>query len=78
LDDILIYSKTREEHIIYLRQVLKQLRNARLFAKLLKCEFFVRKTKFLGLIVRDYGFRMDPDKVKIVRNWKTPINLTDM
>ena len=68
LDDILIYSKTREEHIIYLRQVLEQLRNARLFAKLLKCEFFVRKTKFLGLIVRDYRFRMDPDKVEIVRN----------
>jgi len=78
LDDILIYSKTREEYIIYLRQVLKQLRNAGLFAKLLKCEFFVRKTKFLGLIVRDYGFRMDPDKVKIVRNWKTPANLTDV
>jgi len=47
---------------------MKQLRNARLFAKLSKCEFFVRETKFLGLIVRDYGFRIDPDKVETVKS----------
>jgi hypothetical protein len=51
LDDILIYSKTKEEHKIHVRKVLERLRKAGLFAKLSKCEFFVTKTKFLGLIV---------------------------
>jgi hypothetical protein len=51
LDDILIYSKTKEEHKIHVRKVLERLRKAGLFAKLSKCEFFVTETKFLGLIV---------------------------
>ena len=78
LDDILIYSRTREEHTEHLRLVLGALRDAGLFAKREKCEFFVEETKFLGLIIGRDGIRMDPDKVETVANWKTPTCVTDV
>lgn len=78
LDDILIYSKTKEEHTTHVRQVLERLRKAGLFAKLSKCEFFVTETKFLGLIVGREGFKMDPEKVKTILEWKTPRSATDV
>jgi hypothetical protein len=78
LDDILIYSKTKEEHTIHVRQVLERLRKAGLFAKISKCEFFVTETKFLGLIVGREGFKMDPEKVKTILEWKTPRSATDV
>jgi len=78
LDDILIYSKTREEHIEHVRKVLMQLRKAGLFAKISKCEFFVQKTKFLGLIIGRDGIQMDPEKVKTIKEWPIPSCLTDV
>jgi hypothetical protein len=78
LDDILIYSRTKEEHITHVKKVLKRLRSAGLFAKLSKCEFFVTETKFLGLIVGRDGFKMDPEKVKTILEWKTPRSATDV
>ncbi|KAG7003723.1 Transposon Tf2-9 polyprotein [Fusarium oxysporum f. sp. conglutinans] len=78
LDDILIYSRTREEHIEHLKLVLQRLRSAGLFANPSKCEFLVKETKFLGLIVGQEGIRMDPAKVETVKNWKTPTCLTDV
>ena len=66
LDDILIYSKTKEEHVQHVRKVLERLRSAGLFAKLSKCEFFVTETKFLGLIVGRDRFKIDPEKVKTI------------
>ena len=78
LDDILIYSKTREEHEEHVRKVLQRLREAGLYAKLSKCEFFVTETKFLGLIVGRDGFKMDPEKVRTILEWKTPRSATDV
>jgi hypothetical protein len=78
LDDILIYSKTKEEHTEHIRKVLQRLREAGLFAKISKCEFFVTETKFLGLIVGRDGFKMDPEKVKTILEWKTPRSATDV
>jgi hypothetical protein len=78
LDDILIYSKTKEEHTEHVRKVLQRLREAGLFAKISKCEFFVTETKFLGLIVGRDGFKMDPEKVKTILEWKTPRTATDV
>ncbi|GKU10375.1 unnamed protein product, partial [Fusarium langsethiae] len=78
LDDILIYSRTREEHVEQLKMVLEKLRAAGLFANPAKCEFMVTETKFLGLIVGRYGIRMDPAKIETVKNWQTPTCLTDV
>lgn len=78
LDDILIYSRTRSEHEQHLRLVLTALREAGLYAKIEKCEFFVEETTFLGLIVGANGIRMDPKKVETIVNWKTPSCLTDV
>lgn len=78
LDDILIYSKTRSEHIQHVRKVLEKLREAGLYAKAQKCEFLVSETKFLGIIVGKNGIRMDPEKVKTITNWGTPSCLTDV
>ena len=78
LDDILIYSKTKKEHLEHVRKVLERLRQAGLYAKLSKCEFFVAETKFLGLIVGKDGFKMDPEKVKTILDWNTPKNATDV
>ncbi|KAL2891726.1 Retrotransposable element Tf2 155 kDa protein type 1 [Ceratocystis lukuohia] len=77
LDDILIYSRTREEHTEHIRAVLERLRAAGLYAQAPKCEFYCTETKFLGLIVGRDGIRMDPAKVATVRNWPTPKSLTD-
>ena len=78
LDDILIYSKTRSEHIQHVRMVLEKLREAGLYAKIQKCEFLVSETKFLGVIVGRDGIRMDPEKVETITDWKTPSCLTDV
>jgi hypothetical protein len=78
LDDILIYSRTRTEHIEHVRKVLQRLREAGLFAKLSKCEFYVHETKFLGIIIGKDGIRMDPDKIETIVNWRTPTCLTDV
>ncbi|KAG0158458.1 hypothetical protein PDIDSM_5972 [Penicillium digitatum] len=78
LDDILIYSRTRAEHIEHVRKVLQRPREAGLFAKLSKCEFCVSETKFLGTIIGEDGIRMDPDKIETIVNWKTPTCLTDV
>ncbi|KKF92075.1 Integrase p58 [Ceratocystis platani] len=77
LDDILIYSRTREEHTEHIRAVLKRLCAAGLYAQAPKCEFYCTETKFLGLIVGRDGIRMDPAKVATARNWPTPKSLTD-
>jgi predicted transcriptional regulator len=78
LDNILIYSKTREEHEEHVHKVLQCLREAGLYVKLSKYEFFVTETKFLGLIVGRDGFKMDPEKVRTILEWKTPRSATDV
>lgn len=72
LDDILIYRRTEDEHTAHVRAVLQKLRDAGLFAKISKCEFFVPETRFLGMIVGRDGIRMDPEKIKTVRDWRSP------
>jgi hypothetical protein len=78
LDDILIYSRTREEHLSHVRKVLESLRQAGLYAKIQKCEFFKNETIFLGVIVGKDGIRMDPQKIETIQNWQIPSCLTDV
>jgi len=60
IDDILIYSRTPEEHTHCLRAALEVLRRAELYAKLSKCEFWLRKAAFLGHRVSNEGVSVDP------------------
>ncbi len=72
LDDILIYSKTEEEHIQHVSTILERLQNNGLYAKLEKCEFHVKETLFLGVILSPDGLQMDPAKVEAVQSWEAP------
>ena len=73
LDDILIFSKTAEEHTRHVEAVLKVLREHKLFAKESKCEFFRQSIAFLGYLVTKDGITMDPEKVKAIVEWPTPL-----
>lgn len=76
LDDILIFSKSLEEHEQHLRKVLSTLRKEKLYAKESKCEFFKHEVEFLGHIVGQDGLRMMEDKVKGIMEWPTPSSVT--
>jgi hypothetical protein len=78
LDDILIYSKTREDHIHHIKEVLEKLRKHRLWAKAEKCRFFQTSVDFLGYIVFQDGVSMDSAKVKTILEWKPPRNVKDV
>ncbi|MCO5563017.1 hypothetical protein L7F22_016653 [Adiantum nelumboides] len=77
-DDILVYSKTREEHEQHLRQVLEILRTAKLYAKRSKCLFFVEKVAYLGFIVSKDGISQDPAKVEVVVKWPIPQSVSEV
>jgi RNase H-like domain found in reverse transcriptase/Reverse transcriptase (RNA-dependent DNA polymerase)/Integrase zinc binding domain/Chromo (CHRromatin Organisation MOdifier) domain/Integrase core domain len=70
LDDILIFSKTEEEHAEHLRLVCDRLRAAELYAKPSKCQFYQQEMEFLGFIVNKQGVRMDPERVRTISEWK--------
>jgi hypothetical protein len=70
IDDILIYSKTTEEHEKHLRIVLDKLRQNQLYAKFEKCEFWLEKVAFLGHVLTADGVAVDPSKIEAVTEWK--------
>ncbi|GKC22750.1 putative reverse transcriptase domain-containing protein, partial [Tanacetum coccineum] len=70
IDDILVYSNTREEHEVHLGLVLEFLKKEKLYAKFSKCEFWLRKVQFLGYVINGDGIHVDPSKIKAVKNWK--------
>ena len=78
LDDILIYSKTKEEHIQHVRLVLERLRENKLYAKEKKCEFMQTSVKFVGFIVSDKGLEVDSVKVEAVKDWPTPRSIKEV
>jgi hypothetical protein len=67
IDDILVYSKN-EEHAGHLHVVLQRLLEHRLYAKLSKCDFWLKEIKFLGHTISQAGIDVDPDKVQEVMN----------
>jgi hypothetical protein len=72
IDDILVYSRNEEEHAGHLHVVLQRLREHHLYAKLSKCDFWLKEIKFLGHTISQKGIAVDPDKVQEVMNWKPP------
>ncbi|WVZ83985.1 hypothetical protein U9M48_031071 [Paspalum notatum var. saurae] len=77
-DDILIYSKSFDEHFDHLRAVFVALRDARLFANLEKCTFYTDRVGFLGYIVTPQGIEVDETKIYAIRSWPTPTTITQV
>jgi hypothetical protein len=78
IDDILIYSNDLRSHRKHVRWVLEALQKAGLQIDIEKCEFHVQEVIYLGLIISTDGIRMDPRKIKAVREWETPQNVKDI
>jgi hypothetical protein len=78
IDDILIFSKTEEEHEKHLRMVLEKLRSHQLYAKFSKCEFWLTEVAFLRHVISTGGILVDPSMVKDVLNWMPPINALEI
>nr|GEZ70091.1 retrotransposon protein, putative, Ty3-gypsy subclass [Tanacetum cinerariifolium] len=78
IDDILVYSKTKEEHEEHLRVVLGTLRQKKLYAKFSKCEFWLGHVAFLGHIVLVDGITMDPAKVEAITKWPIPKKVNEI
>ncbi|MBW0588204.1 hypothetical protein O181_127919 [Austropuccinia psidii MF-1] len=74
-DDIMVYSKSEEEHATHVPTVLCRLRANNLFAKASKCLFHVSSVKCLGYVVYSEGLKMDQEKVQQILNWPPPRNL---
>ena len=78
INDILVYSKTREEHAEHLRIILEILRKEKLYAKWSKCEFWLKQVQFLGLVIGKEGIMVDPAKIEAVASWERPRTPTEV
>ena len=74
-DDILIYSKNLDDHLIHLKYVLDVLRKERLFANLKKCTFCMDKLVFLGFVISVRGIQVEEEKVRAIQDWSSPISV---
>ena len=72
LDDILIFSKSVEEHLTHIRQVLDILRAQKFYGRLQKCHFNQTSIKYLGHIISAEGIRVNPEKIQAVKDWSRP------
>src|SRR5262249_31677437 len=78
IDDVLVYSKSREEHEEHLRLVLTRLKEENLYAKFSKCEFWLDQVSFFGHVVNGSGISVDPEKIKAVVEWSRPKTVTEI
>jgi hypothetical protein len=78
LDDILIYSKTEEEHERHLTLVLDSLWKNQFYAKLKKCAFWLPEVAFLGHVINQHGIFVDPKNVSSVVNWQRPATVNEI
>nr|GEY59795.1 hypothetical protein [Tanacetum cinerariifolium] len=78
IDDILIYSKNKEDHEKHLKTILELLKNEKLYAKFLKCDFWLESVQFLGHVIYSNGVHVDPAKVEAIRNWSAPTTPTEV
>ncbi|GJS16382.1 putative reverse transcriptase domain-containing protein [Tanacetum coccineum] len=78
IDDILIYSKSKEEHAEHLKLILELLKKEELYAKFSKCSFWLSRVQFLGHVIDSEGIHMDPAKIKSIKDWASPKTLTEI
>ncbi|GJT50693.1 putative reverse transcriptase domain-containing protein [Tanacetum coccineum] len=72
IDDILIYSRNKEEHADHLRIIMELLKKEKLYAKFSKCDFWISIVQFLGYVIDSRGIHVDPAKIKAVKDWEPP------
>ena len=78
LDDILVFSRTKEEYLEHIRTTLGRLRDAKIYARLHKCEFYKDKVEYLGFDVSTRGVQPSSDKVRAVVEWPKPSSVKDV
>jgi hypothetical protein len=77
-NDILVYSRSEEEHGEHLRVALQKLQERKLYAKLSKCEFWIKQVAFLGHVISKRGIFVDPSKIQDVLSWNAPMSVSDI
>ena len=78
INDMLVYCKDAQEHEQHLRIAMETLREKKLYAKLSKCDFWLKEVSFLGHIMSVEGIRVDLIKIEVVVNWKLPRNVNEV
>ena len=78
IDDVLVYSRSEEEHEQHLRLVLQTLREHQLYAKFSKCEFWLEQVQFLGHVIPGAGIQVDPAKISGVLSWQRPRSVSEI
>ncbi|GJV92381.1 putative reverse transcriptase domain-containing protein [Tanacetum coccineum] len=78
IDDILIYSRNKEEYANHLRIILELLKKEKLYAKFSKCDFWIHIVQFLGHLINSQGLHFGPAKIKAVKNWASPTTPTEI
>ncbi|GKB63026.1 putative reverse transcriptase domain-containing protein [Tanacetum coccineum] len=78
IDDILISSRNKEEHVNHLKIILELLKKEKLYAKFSKCDFWIRIVQFLGHLIDSQGLHVDPTKIEAVKNWASPTTPTEI
>ena len=77
-DDVVVYSKSIEDHMLHLREVFEVLRAHKLYINLKKSEFFVEEIQYLGHIISKNGIQMDPKKLEVIKEWPVPKNIHEL
>ncbi|GJW23949.1 putative reverse transcriptase domain-containing protein [Tanacetum coccineum] len=78
INDILIYSKNKQEHEGHLKLILELLKKEELYAKFSKCEFWIPKVQFLGHVIDNKGIHVDPAKIESIKDWVSPKTPTEI
>ncbi|GJW30797.1 putative reverse transcriptase domain-containing protein [Tanacetum coccineum] len=78
IDDILIYSKTKEEHDAHLRLILELLKQGRIGMPFLEEDFWLSKVQFLGHVIDSEGIHVDPAKIESIKDWESPKTPTEI
>jgi len=78
IDDIVVFSKTKAEHLKHLRKVLSILRKNKLYGRMSKCDFMKEEIAFLGHVVSGKGIQVDPHKTKTIEEWETPVSISEI
>lgn len=78
LDDILIFSRTKREHLQHVQRVLEKLQQNKLLINLKKCTFLQKELVYLGFVVVENELKMDPEKIATIINWSSPKSLFEV